>query len=406
MAAPLISKVSDGAPDFLALVADDVTRETVRHVAAQFGWPQSRVREGGVAAAVAQLRAAGGAPRVLLVDVSGSDEALADMDRLADVCEPHTRVVALGVTNDVSLYRELLRMGVSEYLVKPVSADALGEALRRADRTERPAKPATKPARTLAFVGARGGVGTTSLAVSLGWGLAHEQQLRTVLLDLDLQFGSMALSLDLEPGRGLREILSNPDRIDSLLIGSATTQQSERLRILGAEESLDGEIEVGTDALEALTSALAETADAIVVDVPRRLDTLGREALAQTDVVCLITDLSLPAMRDTQRLLTLLRKTRGDGEVLIVGNRVGGVAGEVPQAEFERAVGAKLDFAMPFDAKAATAAAEQGKPLLATARPGPLAAELRRLATYLAGGDGDDVVQPEKPAWLKRLIGK
>jgi pilus assembly protein CpaE len=405
MAVPLLSKVSDGAPDFLALVADDVTRETVRQVAGQFGWSQSRVREGGVAAAVAQLRAAGLAPRVLLVDVSGSGEVLADMDRLADVCEPHTQVVALGVTNDVALYRELIRMGVSDYLVKPVSADALGEALRRADRTERSVVPATKTARVLAFVGARGGVGTTGLAVSLGWGLAHEQQLRTVLLDLDLQFGSIALSLDLEPGRGLREILSNPERIDSLLIGSATTQPSERLRILGAEESLDGDIEVGTDALAALTGALAETTDAMVVDVPRRLDTLGREALARADVVCLVTDLTLPAMRDTQRLLTLLRKTRGDGEVLIVGNRVGGVAGEVPQAEFERAVGAKLDFAVPFDAKAATAAAEQGRPLLAAARPGPLAAELRRLATYLAGGGGD-VVQPEKPAWLKRLIGK
>ncbi|MDB5449043.1 MAG: pilus assembly protein CpaE [Phenylobacterium sp.] len=402
MALPLIAQTGQAAPDFLALVADDVTREGVRQAAAQFGWPLGRVRDGGIAAARAYLETSP-APAILLVDVSDCDDVLAAMDRLAEVCDAHTRVVAIGTVNDIALYRGLMQLGVSDYLVKPLSADTLAEALRRAERSERPA-PTSRPSRTVALIGARGGVGATSLAVSLAWGLAHEQQLRTVLLDLDLQFGAAALSLDLETGRGLRELLAHPERIDSLLIGSAVSPESERLRILGAEESLEAQIDLGPEGLEALVATLSEGADVIVMDTPRRLDALSRAALAQADVVGVVTDLSLPAMRDAQRLLKLLGATRPEGEVLLIGARVGGVAGEVPRSEFERATGRALDFAVPFDAKAAAAAAEQGKSLLAVAKPGPTATELRRLVGRFAGGA--PTAAAEKPSWLTRVLGK
>jgi pilus assembly protein CpaE len=399
MALPKIAPTGASAPEFLAMVVDDVTREGVRQAVAQFGWRQDRVREGGVAAARAYLETSP-APALLLVDVSDSDDVLAAMDRLAEVCDASTRVVAIGVVNDISLYRSLMELGVSDYLVKPLSPEALAEALRRAEHRERSGSGA-RASRSVALIGARGGVGATSLAVSLAWGLAHEQQLRTVLLDLDLQFGAAALSLDLEPGRGLRELLAHPERIDSLLIGSAVSPESERLRILAAEESLDTPIELGPDGLEALVTSLAENADAIVIEAPRRLDALSRAALARADLVGVVTDLSLPAMRDTQRLLNLLSLSRAGGEVLLIGNRIGGVAGEAPRAEFERAVGRPLDLAIAFDAKAAAAAAEQGKSLLDVAKPGPAATELRRLVGRVAGGA--PAAAADKPSWLKRL---
>lgn len=403
MALPRIAPGGERPRDMLAVVADDATREVVRQASAQLGWPQNRVREGGLAATIAHLQTHP-APAILLVDVSDCDDVLASMDDLAEVCEPHTRVVIIGAANDVSLYRKLIALGVSDYLVKPVSADALAESLREAERGEKPAGPKPAACRTVALIGARGGAGATALAASLAWGLAQERKQRTVLLDLDLQFGAACLSLDLEPGRGLRELLANPERIDSLLIGSAVAQASEQLRVLGAEEPLETELNLRGEGLEALLGALADGAEAIVIDTPRRLDAVSRAALARADVAVIVTDLSLAGMRDAHRLLGLMGHLRGGGETLIVANRVGGVPGEVPQAEFERGVGRKLDAVLPSDPKAAAAAAEQGKPLLAAAGQSAFAAELRRLTARIAGGEA-----AEAPArggsWLKKILG-
>lgn len=403
MALPRIAPGGERPRDMLAVVADEVTREVVRQATLQLGWPQNRVREGGLTAAVAHLQSHP-APAVLLVDVSDCDDILAGMDALAEVCEPTTRVVAIGAANDVALYRRLIALGVSDYLVKPVSADALTEALRDAETRERPAGPKPATCRTVALIGARGGVGATALSASIAWAAAQERKQPAVLLDLDLQFGAACLSLDLEPGRGLRELLANPERIDSLLIGSAAVQAGEHLRVLGAEEPLETELALRGEGLEELLGALAEGgSEAIVIDTPRRLDALTRAAVGRADVAVIVTDLSLPGMRDAQRLLGLMGHVRS-GETLVVANRVGGVAGEVPQAEFERGIGRKLDAVLPHDAKAAAAAAEQGKPLLATAGQGALATELRRLAARVLGGAAAE--EPSRESWLKKIWGK
>lgn len=411
MALPRILPEGERGPDRraepLAVIADPVTRETVRAVAAQLGWPQNRIREGGLSAACALLQTqAQAAPGVLLVDVSDAADVLAGMDALAEVCEPHTSVVAVGTANDVDLYRALIGLGISDYLVKPVSPVALAEALRKAERAGRaPVTAAPQQAcRTVGLVGARGGVGATSLAVALGWSLAHEHERRTVLIDLDLQFGAAALSLDLEPGRGLRELLAHPDRIDSLLIGSAASQESPRLRVLAAEEPLDAEPALSGAGLEALLSAVTEGSDAVILDAPRRLDAPARAALAAADVAIVVTDLSLAGLRDSQRLLALLGGMRAEGEILVVANRVGGVAGEVPQAEFERGLGRKLDLVLPFDAKAAEAAAAQARALPAVAGQSALGAGLRALTRRVAGVD--EAPAAGRAAWFKRVLGR
>jgi pilus assembly protein CpaE len=406
MALPRFAEAVAGPAPFLATVVDDVTREAVRQAAAQFGWPAKRVREGGVAAACEMLRDAP-APGVLVVDISDADDPVAAMDGLAEVCEPHTRVIALGQTNDVALFRALMRMGVSDYLVKPLSSEVLVEALARAQQVEAAEPAAARPARVMAVVGARGGVGATSLAVSAAWALAHDLQQRTVLLDLDLQFGAAALSLDLETGRGLREILANPERIDALLLGSAMVQQSERLRVLAAEEPLEDEVAIGPAGLRALLAQLADSCDAVVVDVPRRLDPTSRDLLARADVVAVVTDLSLAGMRDAQRLSAAIRGLRPKDRTLVVANRVGGVAGEVPQAEFERGLGTTLDLLVANDPKAAEGAAELARPLVATSRGGPAEVGLRQLAAELSGvAIAEPLDGARAGSWVRRLLGR
>ena len=405
MALPLAANRETPAPAFLATVADEVTREAVRQACLQFGWPAARVRDGGVDEA-RSLIAGGPSPAVLLVDVSEAADPVAELDALAEICEPTTRVLALGRTNDIGLYRALMRMGLSDYLVKPVSAEALVDALRRAQQTEAPAAEPAGAARVIAFVGARGGVGATSLAVSAAWSLAREHGKKTVLLDLDLQFGAAALSLDLEPERGLREILANPERIDSLLVSSAMTHAGDGLRLLSAEEPLDQDLEVAPAGVRALLAAMDEACDVVVVDTPRRADPAFREVLVRADVAVIVTDLTLAAMRDCQRLVKLLKAQGARGEILIVANRVGGVAGELPKDEFARGAGAPVAFAAPVESKAAQAAAEQAKPLVETAGRGPLGSEVRRLAARLAGAQAGAAETPEPAAWLRRMLGR
>jgi pilus assembly protein CpaE len=405
MALALSAHRQAAAPAFLATIADEVTREAVRQAAGQFGWPAARVQAGGVAA-MRELLKDGGSPAILLVDVSDSADPVAELDALAEVCEPHTRVLALGRTNDIGLYRALMRMGVSDYLVKPVSAEALVDALRRAQEREAAGAEPAPGAQVIAFVGARGGVGTTSLAVSTAWCLAREHAKRAVVLDLDLQFGAAALSLDLEPERGLREILANPERIDGLLLSSAMTHAGEGLRLLGAEEPLEEDVEIGAAGLKALMAAMDDAADAVVVDVPRRLDAAAREVLASAGTVVVVTDLTLPGMRDAQRLTRFLKALRTKGAVLVVANRVGAAAGELPQAEFVKGLGAPLAFAAPADDKAAEAAAEQAKPLLEVAGKTPFAAEFRKLAARLVGAEDAPPEAAEPASWLKRVLGR
>jgi pilus assembly protein CpaE len=205
----------------------------------------------------------------------------------------------------------------------------------------------------------------------------------------------------LEPGRGFREILANPDRIDSLLIRSSMSTVSDRLRVLASEEPLDDTIDVEAEGLDALVTDLNGSSDCVVVDLPRSLDGLSRHVLARADVVGIVTEQSLPAMRDTQRLLALFKAIRADGKTVVVANRVGGVSGEIGRVDFERGIGAKVDFSIPFDTKTAIAAAERAKAFVDVARDAKTASALRELANELSG-----IGRPAKASFLRRMLGK
>jgi pilus assembly protein CpaE len=392
---------------FVAALVDDITRETVRAVAGELGWQSADVIEGGpdmLASLITDVP-----PDFLLVDVSDRLDPVGDLERLAVHCGPDTRVVVVGLQNDVALYRRLLGMGVSDYLVKPVSGDVLAEAIHLATRptpaagASAPPAPANAPkaARVVAMIGARGGVGATALAVSAAWCLAREK--RVLLLDLDLHFGSAALNLDLEPARGLREILANPDRIDSLLIGSATTRAGERFGIMGGEDPLEDAFDLQPAGLSSLVEQVSEATDCILIDTPRSLGPLSRHVLAVADVIVIVTDQSLAAMRDTRRLVSLARTQKGAAHILGVANRVGGVAGEVGKADFERGADHAIDVSIPFDAKAAAAAAERGKSLAEVARASATAAALDAMTLALTG---EAAPIAAKASFLEKWFGK
>lgn len=378
-----------GGLRFVACVADDVTREAVSRAVAHLGWQNAKVRPGGIDAARRSIDITS-PPRLVLVDLAESADPVEGLTELTQLCGPATRFLAIGAVNDVSLYRQLVGLGIADYLVKPVSSEVLCDALTAAARVDEAASSAQRSTRLFAFVGARGGVGTTTMAIATAWLIAHEFKLRTALVDLDLHFGNLALNLDLEPGRGLREALENPERTDSLLLASAMVTEGDKLPILATEESLEEQLMFDGTAVAPLLSALSQDYDCLIVDLPRALDSIARQVIALADSTIVVTDLSLSALRDSVRLVDLAQKLEARNKPLVVANQVGADhRGEIGRAEFEKGLNGTLDHTIPFDAKAMVAAAHSGKAVPAAAASSKAAVEMRKLAARLAGRDDD-----------------
>jgi len=369
---------------FLACVADEVTRETVNRVVSHLGPLQAKVRAGDLAAARKALDPSA-PPQLMLIDISGNADPVPALSELIQLCPRSTRVLVIGSVNDVSLYRALTGLGVVDYLVKPISGEMLHDALAAAIDTGGPDGGGARKTRSTAFLGARGGIGTTTMAAAVSWYFVHEFHQRAAVIDLDLHFGTLALSVDLEPGRGLREALEHPERIDNLLLASAMSG-GERFKVLASEESLDESLRVEPAAIEPLFQALSQDFDQLVVDLPRSLDDGARHLLAHVDQLILVTDLSLAGLRDTLRLVDLGKRIGCRANPMVVASQVGAAhRGEITQREFERGLGQDVDHLVSFDAKVGVAMARHGKALPEAARASKPAEELLALAQRISG---------------------
>jgi pilus assembly protein CpaE len=373
-----------GALSFLACIGDEVTRETVNRVVSHLGRVEGKVRAGDLTSARKAIDPKS-PPDVMLLDISGSSDPVTSLDDLLQLCPRTTRVLVIGSVNDVSLYRSLTSLGVIDYLVKPVSGEVLHDALA-ALLDDRGPESGGLQTRITAFLGARGGVGTTSIAVATAWYFVNEFHQRAALVDLDLHFGTLALGLDLEPGRGLREALEHPERIDSLLISSAMSTAGDRLKVLAGEESLEETMRFHADGFTPFFELLANDFDQLVIDVPRSLDDGSRHVITAADAFVVVTDLSLAGLRDALRLMDLAKRIGSKAAPIMVASQVGAPhRGEISQREFERGLGQSLDHLISYDPKAAVAMARQGKALPVAARNSKVAEEMLSLAQRLSG---------------------
>ncbi|HEY3918617.1 MAG TPA: AAA family ATPase [Stellaceae bacterium] len=395
------------APGLLAFLGDPESAQVIRDFAAARRWPNASVLEGGVLAAHGHLQQQP-APTVLIVDIDDAEDPVRAMMALAEIAPPEMNVVAIGRHNDLNLYRELLELGVADYLTKPINVAMFERALRRGKRGPGGEEP--KTAQIIAMIGARGGVGTTTVAAGLAWCLAHLHRRSVALADLDLHFGNLALSLDLVPGPGLREALEYPARMDARLLSSAILHESPQLSVLAAEEPLVDLPEVTPPAVDALVNVLRADHDIVIFDLPRHLDEIVRRTITIATTVAVVTDLSVVAARDTLRLIELNRNLAPSAQHKILGNQVGAPhRGEVGRAEFERVVGRPLDLAIPFEPQTALTTSSTGTALPAALRNSKAAAEIAALAQQIGGVEASQKrsflptkLLPRMPGWLKR----
>src|SRR5688572_18418521 len=241
MNAPFSARGGGLRDPFTAFVSDDATADLLRPVAVEHGWSPEKVNKGGLRNAV-QTLSVSASPSILFVDLSESGDPLSDINALAEVCEPGTVVIAAGQVNDVRLYRDLVASGIQDYLLKPFTADQLRDAFANAQLTISGPRvndaASEKPNVSCAVIGVRGGVGASTIASSLAWLMGDKGARSTALLDLDVHFGTGALALDLEPGRGLTDAIENPSRIDGLFIERAMVRSEEHTSELQSQSNL------------------------------------------------------------------------------------------------------------------------------------------------------------------------
>ncbi len=392
---------SQGTRDpFAAFICDEASLDVLRPIVIEMGWQPEKCNKGGLRNAVQSLSITA-SPNVLLIDLSESGDPLNDINSLAEVCEPGTIVVAIGQVNDVRLYRDLIASGIHDYLLKPLSPTQLRDSLAQAQTVFAAPKHhdtgGTKKHISMAVIGTRGGTGASTVATSLAWLFSAENKLPTSLLDLDIHFGTGALTLDLEPGRGLTDAIENPSRIDGLFIERAMIRANDNLAILSAEAPISAPLMTDGSAFMQLEEEFRQAFDMTVIDLPRNMVINFPQLLNDVNVVVLVTELTLASARDAIRLLSWMKANAPHAQVIVVANKVQPSTGEISKADFEASIERKINFSVPFDIKAAANAAKLGQTFAEANRGTKGGSTLREVARAVMGasdGEGDTATAP------------
>ena len=394
---------------FTAYVCDEITAEALRPIASELGWAVEKIHKGGLRNAIQSLSVSA-SPQILFVDLAESGDPLNDINALAEVCEPGTVVIAAGQVNDVRLYRDLVSSGIQDYLLKPLHADMLREAFGHAQALLNAPKhveiSTDRPHCSVAVIGTRGGVGASTVATSLAWLLADKEKRATALLDLDVHFGTGALSLDLEPGRGLTDAIDNPSRIDGLFIERAMVKASEKLSVLSAEAPINAPLVTDGSAFYQLQEEMRAAFECTVVDLPRAMLIQHSQLVADIQLAVIVTELTLASARDTIRILSWMKTNAPQTELFVLANKMHASGQlEISRKDFEGSIERKIDYVVPFDQKLAAQAAKLGKPIVEIGKTSKTVAPISALATAIACAVPDGATDGAKPKG-KSLIGK
>jgi pilus assembly protein CpaE len=322
----------------------------------------TQVRVGGVEAALDTYAHEPTPPLIVVECLAPAEELLWRIDRLAEVCDSGTKVVVIGGANDILLYRELMRRGVSEYLVAPIQPLQLIASIG-ALFTD-PAQPFV--GRSIAFVGARGGTGSSVVAHNTAYAMSERIGANTVIVDYDLPFGTAGLDFNQDPINGVADALGQPDRLDSTLLDRMMVRCTDRLSLFAAPATLDSDWDIHPDAFEEVTTRIRSTAPFVVLDLPHVWNNWMRRTLIAADEVVVVATPDLASLRNAKNMIDLIRTGRpNDAPPRLVLNQVG-VPGrpEIPAKDFGAALGLSPCLIIPFDAKLFGAAANNGQMIL------------------------------------------
>jgi pilus assembly protein CpaE len=324
----------------------------------RLGKAHLKIQMGGMAAAIEAYRSAP-TPNVIVLESDARTNMLAGLDQLATVCDSGTRVVVIGRINDVALYRELVRRGVSDYVIAPVSAiDVVRSICNLFSAPE-----AKAVGRIIAVVGAKGGVGASTIAHNVAWAIARDLAMDSVVADLDLAFGTAGLDYNQDPPQGIADAVFSPDRVDTAFIDRLLSKCTDHLSLLAAPATLERVYDFGTEAFDAIFDTLRSSMPCIVLDVPHQWAGWTRRALVGADDILIVAAPDLANLRNTKNIFDLLKAARpNDRAPLYCLNQVGvPKRPEINANEFAKAIESHPIVSVPFDPQMFGAAANNGQ---------------------------------------------
>jgi pilus assembly protein CpaE len=217
-----------------------------------------------------------------------------------------------------------------------------------------------------------------------------------------VHFGTGALALDLEPGRGLTDAIENPSRIDPLFIERAMVRANDNLSILSAEAPISQPLMTDGAAFVQLEDEFRQAFEMTVIDLPRNMLINFPQLMADVNLVVLTCELTLASARDTIRILSWLKTNAAHAHPMIVANKVQPNLAEISKADFEASIERKVDFMVPYDFKAASNAAKLGQVFVDANRSSKATAAIRQVAERVIGANMDDLsaVAEEKKSLL------
>jgi pilus assembly protein CpaE len=338
---------------------------------------------GGAAAAVEAYKNAPTPNVVVLEAPSNRDSLVEQLDELAQYCDTGTKLIVLGRMNDIVLYRQLTARGVSEYLVTPFSVVEFVQAISHLFSV-----PGAKPlGRVVAVVGAKGGVGASTVAHNLAWCLASVVDMATIIADLDLGFGTAGLDYNQDPPQGVAEAVFAPERVDAVLVDRLLSKCGDKLSLLAAPATLDRILDFSETSFDSLLDAMRAATPWIVLDIPHIWSGWARRTLISADEVVVVASPDLANLRNAKNLIDNIKIARPhDHPPRLVLNGVGMLKRpEISAAEFAKTVEVDPAAILPHDAKLFGAAANNGQ-MIAEIEPNGKSAEIFvDLASLIAG---------------------
>lgn len=317
------------------------------------------VHMGGIQAAVQHFSVTP-TPNLVLVE-AGTDheEIFKGLEELAGVCDAGTKVIVIGQVNDIILYRELIRQGVSEYLVGPLTVPQVIDAVS----TLYVDPGATPIGRSLVFTGVKGGVGSSTLAHNVSWCIAERLMHDVTLIDLDLPFGTAGLDFNEDPTQGVADALIAPERLDDQLLDRLLVKCSEHLSLFTSPGVLDRDFELESEAFENVLDTVRATVPCMVVDLPHIWVPWTRHILLTADEIVITATPDLASLRNTKNLVDLLQQSREfDNPPKLILNQTGvAKRPEIPEKEFSEAVGVPVVLSLPFDPQLFGTASNNGQ---------------------------------------------
>jgi pilus assembly protein CpaE len=343
-----------------AFCETEATAAAVRSAAEdrRLGKAHLTVQMGGVAAAIESYRTVP-TPNVIILETEGGSDILADLDDLATVCDPGTRVVVIGTNHDAAPYRELVRRGVSDYVIGPVGTlDVVRSICSLFSASE-----AIAVGRVIAVVGAKGGVGASTVAHNVAWAIARDLALDSVVIDLDLAFGTAGLDYNKDPLQGIANAIFSSDRPDTSFVDRLLAKCTDNLSLLAAPASLDRVYDLGAEAFDAIFDTLRMTTPCIVLDVPHQWSGWTKRVLVGADDILVVAEPDLANLRNTKNMLNMLKASRpNDRPPLYCLNQVGmPKRPEIEARDFIKTIESPPIASIPFDSRMFGTAANNGQ---------------------------------------------